>query len=286
MTPFCYKCLPPLAASYAMGERVRFTRFYEALMQVATESDIFPNSVKYDKELARWAFQIVYTRGIEVNGEVAIVPMADMFNHATMPEAYLSFDDDGSCYAIAYADIGPGSPIRISYGDSYNPSYLFARYGFLDDSSPGTFCKIMIKKPSREIVDMGYDPSRMLFYRGTGEISDEVWDVLLYQVLELEEDDPSMKDALYQAHMNGDAATKRQLHERFFAQTSMALKDHVDSFLRELDELSANADGKDVGDHPRLPLIMRHNEFVKRTFLDVKSQLDPMVAEVTGSRAW
>ena len=69
----------------------------------------------------------------------------------------------------------------ISYGDPTNPSPLFATYGFLDESSPATFCKLM--DVQQEMQDMGVDFSRMLFYKDTGDISEEVWDVLLYHIL-------------------------------------------------------------------------------------------------------
>ena len=159
----------------------------------------------------------------------------------------------------------------MSYGDPTNPSYFFARYGFLDETSPATFCKIMLKKPSQQLKDMGYDFSRMLFFHETGDVSQEVWDVLLYQNLSSNRE---AQQALYQAHMTGDADTKNAIHEQFFPETLASLRNHVDSFLVQLDELSAKAVGKDFNEHPRLPLILRHNEFVKDTFLTVKANLD------------
>ena len=82
--------------------------------------------------------------------------------------------------------------------------------------------------------------------------------------------------------MQGDAATKAAIHEQYSLETCTALKTHVDTFLKQLDELSAKSVGKDYNEHPRLPLILRHNEFVKETFLKVKANLDPMVASVQG----
>ena len=181
----------------------------------------------------------------------------------------LSFDEEGNCYAYTTVDVPAGSPLRISYGDPTNPSHFFARYGFLDESSPATFCKIMLT-PSTQLVNMGYDTSRMLFYKDTGDVSEEVWDVLLYRVLE---SDKPNQQTFYEAHMNGDAATKQSMHEHYYGETSAALRDHVDSFLRQLEVLSAKAEGKDYNQHPRLPLILRHNEFVKETFLAVRSHL-------------
>ena len=199
-------------------------------------------------------------------------------NHATEPDAALSFDEEGNCNVYATQDIPAGSPLSMSYGDPTNPSKLFAMYGFLDETSPATFCKITNITPNQELLDLGYDFSRMLFYKDTGDISEEVWDVMLYQTLASNKDD---QQAFYAAHMNGDAETKNAIHQHYFAETSAALKKHVDTFLESLDELSAKGEGKDYNEHPRLPLILRHNEFVKNTFLMVKANLDPMVAQAT-----
>jgi hypothetical protein len=85
--------------------------------------------------------------------------------------------------------------------------------------------------------------------------------------------------------MRGDADTKRAIHQHYFSETAAALKNHVDTFLVQLDELSAKGEGKDISQHPRLPLILKHNEFVKKTFLQVKARLDPMVAQAAGVAA-
>lgn len=188
-------------------------------------------------------------------------------------------DAEGNTQVYTTTDVEAGSPLRMSYGCPSNPSILFAKYGFLDESSPATFCKMTTITKTPELENLGYDFSRMLFYKGSGEISEEVWDVTLYQVLAANKDD---QQAFYEAHMNGDADTKNAIHQHYFAETSSALKKHVDGFLTQLDELSAKGTGKDIREHPRLPLIMRHNDFVKQTFLAVKANLDPMVAQAVG----
>ena len=159
----------------------------------------------------------------------------------------------------------------MSYGDPTNPSYLLARYGFLDETSPASFCKIMIKNPSQELQDMGYDQSRMLFYKDTGAVSPEVWDVLLYQLLG--QQDPSTQRAFYQAHISGNTSQKQSIHQQWYPQTLAALQNHVDTFLQDLDRLSAQAQDRDWNKHPRLPLIMSHNAFVRETFLTVRASL-------------
>ena len=271
MTHFCCsECLPPLVGSLANQERLRFIQFFKALQFV--KSDVLSEATKTNRPLAKWAYAVVYTRCIPRGDDSVIVPMADMFNHGSIdPNVEIQFDGEGNCYALANQHIIARSSLRTSYGDPTNPSYLFARYGFLDEDSPATFCKIMISNPSQELVNMGYDPSRMLFYKDTGDVSQEVWDVLLYQILG--DMDPSQQQALYQAQMNGDYDTKQAIHNQYYPQTSSALLNHIDTFVNQLDALSKKTMGRDPAVHPRLPLIRKHNDFVRESFLTVRQRL-------------
>jgi len=190
----------------------------------------------------------------------------------------------GNCNVYTTADVAPGSPLRMSYGDPTNPSALFAQYGFLDESSPATFCKITNIQPTEELKNLGLDFSRMLFYKDNGAVSEEVWDVLLYsQVLK---SNKQAQQAFYQAHMTGDVETKQSIHQHYFLETATALKKHIDTFLKQLDDLTKKGDGVDVNTHPRLPLILKHNEFVRQTFLTVKANIDPMVANAAGEAVY
>lgn len=97
------------------------------------------------------------------------------FNHCSAGhEVELSYDEEGSAVVYATTDVPAGSPLRISYGDYYltNPSATFAKYGFIDESCPSTFCKMMDIIPSTELRNIGLSFSRMLFYKDTGEVSE------------------------------------------------------------------------------------------------------------------
>lgn len=288
MTPFCFECLPPYISKLAMAERTRLMKM-KNLQKVPFLSD----ETKNNQELISWAYQIVYTRAFdydaitnnnyenddetmnenqnEIVGDLCIVPVADYFNHASvdLTEITISIDDEGNCLAQTTCDVPAGSPLRIRYGDPTNPSFLLARYGFLDESSSATFCKLLYPHVNQPLKDMGYAHNRMLFYHETGEVSSEVWDVLLYQMLG---SNAARRRELYQAHMNGDDATKYRMHEQFFGETCQQLLHHLDMTVLELDELSAKTYDKDVRDHPRLPLILRHNDFVRQTFLRVRAR--------------
>jgi hypothetical protein len=110
----------------------------------------------------------------------------------------------------------------------------------------------------------------MLFYTETGDVSPEVWDVLLYQILG--QIDANAQQAFYQAHITGDENTKQAYHSHYSSETLAALREHVESFIQHLDELSAKTIGRDPNVHPRLPLIRGHNDFVKSTFWKVRQR--------------
>jgi hypothetical protein len=283
MTDFCYECLPPLVFSLSRLEKVKFDNFRQVLAKV----DIVSDYVKQNTEVLKWAFNSVYTRAYadkEGQGsDVTITPMGDMFNHGTETEIEVYFDEGGNAMVYTTADVPANSPLRISYGCPTNPSFLFARYGFLDETSPATFCKMMDIPKTPENVDMGMDFSKMLFYHETGDISQEVMDVVLYAKvltnLKSSPENDGYKQAFYQAHMSGDEATKAAIHEQFRYETLTEIKTHVDTFLESLAALENKSWGKDVSEHPRLPLILRHNEFVKETFLKVQSNLGAVVGQ-------
>mmetsp|Transcript_332 Transcript_332/g.380 ORF Transcript_332/g.380 Transcript_332/m.380 type:complete len:528 (+) Transcript_332:308-1891(+) len=297
MTDFCYECLPPLVFQLSRRERVKFDNFYDALQKLDPRLFQGNDDVKTSKDtIVKWAFNVVHTRcfsgdrngnsgngnGIGEGGtggeEQKIVPMADMFNHGTDTEVEVSYDDEGNCNVYTTRDIPAGSPLRLSYGCPTNPSEFFATYGFLDESSPATFCKIMNIPPTPELKTLGLDFSRMLFYKDTGDISSEVWDVVLYAKVLI--NDMETRQQFYDAHVTGDLETKNAIHQQYVGQTATELQTHVDMFLTQLEMLSAKGDDKDWQDHPRLPLILRHNDFVKATFEQVKLRLDPMVEEL------
>ena len=66
--------------------------------------------------------------------------------------------------------------------------------------------------------------------------------------------------------------------DQYFGQTLAALQQDLSYVLNELEELSVWQMTKqdNAGEHPRLPLIMRHNEMVKNIFLMVQHNLDSM----------
>ncbi|KAL9188859.1 hypothetical protein ACHAXT_011349 [Thalassiosira profunda] len=280
MTDFCLLCLPPLMKKLAEEER-------ESQERLGTESiamvPFLGDDIKNNPRLVKWAYQIAYTRAVETDdGDLQIVPMGDYFDHGSESvEIQPSYDDAGNYYAYTTYDVSAGQPLRISYADPRNPSHLFARYGFLDEESPATYCKLLPPTVNQDMLDLGYSHDRMLFYK-SGEVADEVWDIFLYTHLSATNLDD--QQALMTAHRTGDYESKLALHEAYYVDTSAALLDHVDGFLEDIDKLIEKADTIGVTDpnsvyirfeHPRLPLIHRHNLFVRETFQNVRNRYSP-----------
>lgn len=133
-------------------------------------------------------YQIVYTRAFEApdgSGDLKLLPMADYFNHGTQTELEMMYDQDGNFFCQTSYDVPAGTPLRMSYGDPTNPSFLFARYGFLDQTAPVVFCKLFPPHINQDMIEPGYAQNRMLFGKD-GSISPEVFDILLYMSVSLQ----------------------------------------------------------------------------------------------------
>ena len=249
-----------------MKERANYVNFKKALLSAPLNEQTVNN-----EDLIKWAYNIAITRSYSLAASCRrIAPVVDFFNHDSDPNLEIKYDDY-SCTVFANRDIQAGEPLTISLGDGSNPTPLFATYGFLDESAPGTFCKLMDLQ--EDMKDMKYGFKDLLFYKN-GEISPEVYDVVLYSILKT---DPNFELApFYDACMAGDEETKNAYHGQYFSYTLEYLKNHVGSTLQDLDRLSANAQSKDPATHPRVPLILQHNGFVKQTFEAVMNNLNTM----------
>ncbi|KAL3915404.1 MAG: hypothetical protein SGILL_005671 [Bacillariaceae sp.] len=272
MTEACFDCLPPYAASLAMAERNTYSRFLNALRQ-----GYLPLSQQtlQDDNLIKWAYNVALTRFNEIwepRRQKLIAPLGDMFNHASNPNVVITFDRDGNFMATAVHNIEAGSQLSISLGDPSNPTPLFAKYGFLYNDTPTIFCKAMHLEDV--IETLGYDFKDLLFQTQTGDISPQVWDIFLYRVLQ--ENDQNTADQFYVACKTNDEGSKQEFHGQYFAYTLQALKAHVDNILHDIDRLSAQAQSYNPSTHPRVPVILAHNNLVRDTFMKVQQQLNAM----------
>ncbi len=272
MTKRCFECLPPYAGWLASNERINYGHFNMALKQgyVPLSTETIMN-----REAVKWAYNVALTRYQEVyqpGRAKLIAPMADMLNHAAEPNCEISFDYEGNCQVTALYDIPAGSPLTISYGDPTNPTPIFAQYGFLPLDCATIFCKAMHLE--KQIKELGYEFGELLFQTETGEIAPKVWDVFLYDLLQ--KSDPGSAQQFCMACQNGDEGTKQYYNDQYYAYTLDALKQHVYGILHDAERLTRRAESYDLDTHPRVPVIVAHNNLVTQTFGMTAALLEQM----------
>lgn len=271
MTDACFECLPPYVAWLAKTERGNFSKFLNALrLGYAPLSE----ETLANDELVKWAYNSALTRhNVVIAGEEKkISPMADMFNHGTNPNVAITYDGEGNCMVNALDNIQAGSPLTVTLGDPTNPSPMFATYGFLDDDCPAIFCKAMEHQDEMEELGFGYKD--LLIGTDNGDIAPQVWDLFLYKLL-ANNQDPNTP-AFFEACSSGNEAAKQEYHSQYFQYTLQALQEHVNYILGTIDELTYKAQSYDLNRHPRVPVIVAHNNLVRRTFEKVQAQLNAM----------
>lgn len=270
-TDACFACLPPYAAYLAVNERNTYSRFVNALRKgyVPLSEETVNSDV-----VVKWAYNVALTRFHEVwspQREKKLAPVADMFNHGIHANVEVTYDDDGNAVATALTDIPAGSPLTISLGDPTNPTPLFAKYGFLYDDCPTIFCKAMHLQP--EIETLGYNFRDLLFETTTGNIAPKVWDIFLYKLLEQGDETGELQSQFYVACKTNDENSKNEFLGHYFPYVLESMKDHVNSILYDIDVLTNKAQSYDLNTHPRVPMIVAHNNLVRETFLKVQQQL-------------
>lgn len=85
-----------------------------------------------------------------------------------------------------------------------------------------------------------------------------------------------------EAHRQRDFDTKFAIHEKFYTETSAALLEHVNGIIEEIDKVIKKSEAHEVyikNEHQRLPVIHRHNQFVRETFANVRQRYTPAAPE-------
>ena len=299
----CFECLPSYAKMLAMNERNTYSLFVNALRS-SEWVPLMEGTINND-QLVKWAYNgtilffswyiillyqflsnhiisyhifpmvVALTRYHEIwepSRQKLIAPYLDMLNHSSEPNCEIIVDHQGDVYVSALYDIPAGSSLSISYDDPTNPTPLFAKFGFLPSDCSTIFCKAIHLES--QIKDLGYDFKDLLFDTNTGEISDKVWDVFLYELLQ--NNDQGSANEFWIACKTNDEDVKQQYHAYYFEYTLYALKEHVSGILGDVTYLTMNAQNYDVSLHRHIPNIIDHNNLVYDTFMMTASMLEQM----------
>lgn len=261
-----------LKSHQASNERINYSHFANALRKGYVP---LSQEVLYDEQVVKWAYNVALTRFHEVwqpSRQKLIAPMVDMLNHSSEPNCEISFDASGNCAVTAMYDVPQGTPLTISLGDPTNPTPLFAQYGFLPTDCATIFCKAM--HLDDQIKELGYDFKDLLFQTQSGEIAPRVWDIFLYSILR--KNDQNSADAFYVACKTNDEYAKQEYHTTYFQYTLEAMKEHVYGIVNDIERLNSLAQSYDLYTHPRVPVILAHNNLVRDTFTMTASLLEQM----------
>jgi len=274
------ECLPPFAWSLAKVKILHCTEFQKAI-QLIPKDKVVSQATRDNPELLQWAFNAVFTRcwgqdGDEEENRKDMVPMGDMFNHCHPGNVAILYDDDRNCHLILKEDVKPGDALTLSYGFETNPYRFMVVFGFVDESQEFIFSQLLSTKPTQKHVDMGYDVAKMTFSTIDGSFTEQVWDFVLYSLLEQV---PEIQAAYYDAHVNKNQPQKDAIRRKYYLETCIMLKKHVDKMLAEVNELIAKVDSHDDQEHPHLPMIRKSNVFVAQTFAKAKRNVDQMIQQ-------
>lgn len=275
------RCLPPLAEALCEFERAKLAIFEQTLQS----STALPLNIKVDASLTTWAYNVVYSRcwkATDGSKRSRIVPVGDLFNHHVPSNIRVEEEDTGSSSTVDFVtktDVSASSPLYLDYGLT-NPHRFLILFGFCDVTMPEVFCQVLFDHPKPELVQLGCeDRSRMVYRTVDGAIAPAVWDCVLYALLEQA---PALQQAFYEAHVSGNEVRKRAIADRFAKETATVLLSHVVGTLLGLDSLVETTRDllrrEGYTQHPRLPNIGRHNEFLQAVFGRVKQNLDRIVS--------
>jgi hypothetical protein len=261
------------------------------------------------QDTLRWAFSVVFTRSWRTpDGRQAIlVPLGDLLNHdSQMANVQPCFrQDDASsasssssissssslhlCLTKATTDAGAGTSsssstrteLQLTYGMSEHPARFLVIFGFCDVTAPYVDAHIVDCFGTDAILSEWplIDTTQLVVSTTDGAIAEEVWNVFLYRVLQ--QYDPAQFRRLQQQEEedDGDALLEELLMEWEWT-VALELKGHIQRVLNTMyPQIVVNE--LDLWNHPRLPMIVHHNKFMRETFLRVLNHVNMVLEQAS-----
>ena len=284
-------CLPYYSQYIAEYQDKKFEAFRDAALAsgLIVDADEGRDGDE-SKRLARWAFSAVSSRfwnsrsteaatvalmeGANGNAErdtgtSELVPVGDMFNHREPPNVGITHEGEEFVTFVYKGTNGEknGKDLYISYGQPGNVHRFLGIFGFIPDGIPNVWSHVSY--PSNPFSD---DVERMVFRTSDGQIADQVWDAVLFALMEPEH----APDELPQF-------TKEQ-HRRYREFTTDVLQTHIEKHLSELAALRLRASrieeacsGGDPANN--VGLIRQQNELLTGVFERALQQVKAIAAE-------
>lgn len=250
------ECMPMYAKAAADYQDQKFKAFCAAAKELGEWKEDDPQAT----ELLKWAFNAVSSRfwktepkTVDQKATSELVPIGDMFNHREPANVAITHGPD-SVNFVYKGDANDDKALYISYGSSYNPHRFMVVFGFCPEM-PEVWSHLHY--PNNPFSE---DASKMVFRTADGGIPENVWDAVLYALL----DQPGMS-------FDNPKYTKEEMHQKYRKYTTTVLRNHVNQNLEHLKELRQKIE---TTEGENLDLIRQHNEFLTQVFSRVQANLE------------
>eukprot|EP00980_Cylindrotheca_fusiformis_P003935 scaffold871_cov130-Cylindrotheca_fusiformis.AAC.12 len=300
MNPMERSLVERLAPEFLEQQTLQWQACRTAL-NVALEKQVLPKelheylanqSQAEQDELIKWAFSVVFTRSWRTPNsskttttpfEATLVPLGDMFNHdSVMANVYPNIvPENGSIQMKVKRNVEPGSPLYLSYGMGNLPGRFLVNFGFWDRSADYMDANLTIPSEGYPI-----DRSQLVVSTRNGGVTEDVWDLGIYQLLR--QRDPIVAERFANAQRNQDERTLQEIRSQYDLEGALYLRLHalklIGETYPEMDIAPAVADdgntSSSVMDSPRrFGMIARYNNGMRESWRRVADYLDDEINE-------
>jgi hypothetical protein len=174
--------------------------------------------------------------------------------------------------------------LHLTYGMSEHPARFLVIFGFCDVTAPYVDAHIVLDFGIDAAILSEWpliDTTQLVVSTTDGAVAEEVWNVFLYKVLQ--QYDPVQLRRLQQQQDDEDDDDDALLEELLMEwewTVALELKGHIQ---RVLDTMYPQIVVKelDLWNHPRLPMIVHHNKFMRETFLRVLNHVNMVLEQAS-----
>lgn len=275
-----------MAPDFLKQQDLQWTACQRAL-QEAFGKKLLPNELQDFLEeagdiedLTKWAFSVIFTRSWRApsGSEATLVPLGDMFNHdSVMANVAPNILDDGSVRMTVKQDVAEGSPLFLSYGMGVFPARFLVNFGFWDRSADFMDANLTIPE------EFPIDRSQLVASTRTGGITEDVWNLGIYKLLQKR--DPTIAETLAVAQQGQDDAAIQEICSQYDLEGAMYLRLHA---LKIIGETYPDMDiaPENMSESPRrFGMIARYNNGMRESWMRVAEYLDEEIDDALQRRS-